>query len=161
MTSTSNSALFRTFTVDARTFVRVVLAGLAGLILWEFFGRLIAPLWIGEPLDATPLIEMALGIKGGWATLVHILTGLVAYPLGYVMIVRPIGGMIVPRHMWPVLGLAYGVALWVFAMFVIASLMAGMPPFLGFQQIAWASLVGHVALALGIAGATQYLLPAN
>ncbi|MCC7282555.1 MAG: hypothetical protein IT556_09245 [Acetobacteraceae bacterium] len=35
--------------------------------------------------------------------------------------------------------------------------LGGMPPFLGFAPVAWASLVGHVGLGLGIAGALAFM----
>lgn len=132
---------------------RVAAGGIAGLAIWEAFARLVAPAWIGFPLDPTGLIEMALGIAGAPAQVLHILTGLVAFPLGYALAVRPFAA----RLGWPVAGAAYGVALWVFALYGMASLIGGAPPFLGFEPIAWASLVGHVGLGLGIAGAFALL----
>jgi len=132
---------------------QVILSGLAGLVVWEIFARVVAPYWIGGPLDPLPLIQMTFGLTGVPAEAVHILTGLVAYPVGYLFIMTPLAAMVMPRANWLLLGAVYGVGLWVFAMYVIASLVGGMPPFLGFQPIAWASLAGHVGLGLGIAGA--------
>ena len=143
-------------TVD--TLGRVLAAGLAGLLAWEAFSRFVAPLWIGGPLDPTGLIEMSLGVTGQAAQLLHLLTGVVLYPAGYVFIVRPAALRIVPGLPWPVLGLAYGVGLWVFAMFIMASVIGGAPAFLGFQDLTWASLVGHVAMATAIAWAANMLL---
>jgi hypothetical protein len=37
----------------------------------------------------------------------------------------------------------------------MAGLVAGFPPFLGFAPLAWASLVGHVLLAVAAAGAMR------
>jgi hypothetical protein len=124
---------------------RLLAAGAAGLILWEAFARLVAPLWLGHALD--PLGQA-----------MHLLTGLVLFPLGYVLVVRPLAARLAPGLGWPVLGLGYGVALWVFAMYGMASLLGGMPAFLGFGQVAWASLAGHIGLGLGIA-ATTTLIP--
>ena len=42
----------------------------------------------------------------------------------------------------------YGVALWVFALYIMAHLIAGNPPFLGFTGITWVALVGHVVFAV-------------
>jgi hypothetical protein len=138
----------------------VIAAGVAGLVIWEVFARLVAPAWIGFPLEATGLIEMAVGLTGTAAMALHILTGLVFFPFGYALVARPLAARIMPGLPWPVLGAAYGVGLWVFAMYVSASLLGGAPPFLGFEPVAWASLVGHVALGLGIAG-TLALLPGD
>lgn len=128
-----------------------ILAGVVGLVVWEVFARFVAPRWLGHALDPTGLIEMALGISGMPAQLLHLVTGLVVFPAGYVLVLRPLAGRFVPGLSWPLLGAAYGVALWVFAMYGMASLLGGAPPFLGFGAIAWASLVGHVLLALALA----------
>jgi len=155
MTNISNGAMPKVLSINLKTFGQAVVAGLVGLIVWEIFARLFAPFWIGGPLDPTQLIEMVFGVSGFAGELIHIATALVAFPLAYVFVVLPLATMMIPGAPWPILGIAYGAALWVFAMYVIASLIGGMPPFLGFQQIAWASLVGHLGLGLGIAGATS------
>lgn len=134
-----------------------VLAGLAGLLVWEPFARLVAPLWLGHPLEPTALIELSLGISGVAAHALHYVTGLLFFPLGYLLAVRPIAARVAPGLPWPVLGLAHGAALWVFALFVMAHLVGGLPPFLGFEPVAWASLVGHLGLGLGIAAAAERL----
>lgn len=142
---------------SSSTGIRALIAGAAGLAIWEPFARLIAPIWLGHPLDPTALIELSIGLTGAPAFILHLLTGLVAYPLAYLFVVRPLAARVAPDLPWPVLGLGYGVALWIFAMYVMASLVGGMPAFLGFEAVAWASLVGHVGLALGIAGAVAAL----
>lgn len=131
----------------------VLAAGGVGLVAWEGFARLVAPMWLGFALDPTGLIEMAIGLTGVAAMLFHIATGLVIFPAGYRFVAMPIAERLTPGLPWPVLALSYGVALWVFAMYGMASVLGGMPPFLGFAPVAWASLAGHLALALGI-GAT-------
>ena len=134
--------------------VRTIAAsGVAGLVAWEVFARLLAPLVWGFSPEPTQLIEAALGIGGNGAQLIHIVTGLVFFPAGYVLLVRPLAAAFVPRLPWIVLAIDYGIALWVFAMYVMASLIAGMPPFLDFGPVAWASLFGHLALAIAL-GAT-------
>jgi hypothetical protein len=151
MTSTVPSARTALPPLSGATLLRILAAGIGGLIPWEIFARLIAPLWLGHPLEPTALIDMALGVSGAPAHLLHLLTGLVFFPAGYVLVVRPLATRFLPMLGWPVLGIEYGIALWVFAMFVMASLLGGAPPFLGFEPVAWASLVGHVLLGLGIA----------
>jgi hypothetical protein len=143
--------------LDMRLAGHVLLAGLAGLALWEPFARFLAPLWLGHPLEPTALIEMSLGIGGVGAALLHWTTGLVFFPLGYLLVLRPLAARLVPGFGWPLLGVAYGIGLWVVATYVMASLVGGMPPFLGFEPVAWASLVGHVAIGLGIAAATAWI----
>ena len=52
------------------------------------------------------------------------------------------------KSTWPVVALGFGAGLWVFALYVMAHLIAGLPPFLGFIQLTWASLVGHLIFGL-------------
>ena len=125
-------------------------SGVASLIVWEVFARLIAPAWIGFMLDPTGLIEMASSISGAPSEAIHLVTGLLIFPLGFQLVVRPLTSGL----SWPVQGAAYGIALWVFAMYVVASLFGGAPPFMGFAPVAWASLVGHLAVGLTITGVT-------
>ena len=131
--------------------VPVLTAGGVGLAVWEGFSRIVAPLWLGFALDPTGLIEMSIGLTGMAATLLHIFTGLVIFPAAYLLLVQPIVARLAPGMPWIAVALGYGAALWVFAMYGMASLLGGMPPFLGFSPIAWASLIGHLGLAVGIA----------
>ena len=140
-----------------KTAGRTLMVGLGGLIVWELFARLIAPLWIGFALDPTALIGMALGVEGTPAVILHFLTGLVFFPAGYVLVVKPLVALLCSRRPWIIVGAGYGIALWVFAMYVMASLLGGAPPFLGFEPVAWASLVGHVALGVALAAADAWL----
>ena len=136
-----------------RLAIGTLASGIASLIVWEIFARLIAPYWIGFMLDPTGLIEMASGISGAPAEAIHIVTGLVVFPLGYRLVVRPLAQGI----SWSALGIAYGAALWVFAMYGVASLVGGAPPFMGFEPVAWASLIGHLAVGVTIAGVAAML----
>jgi hypothetical protein len=137
--------------------VRVVLSGLAGLVVWELFARLAAPIWIGFALDPTALLEAAFGVTGAAGQAIHLALGLLVFPFGYIYLVGP---RLIPGLPWPVAGLLYGVALWVGAMYGLASVLGGMPPFMGFEPVAWASLTGHLGLGLAIA-ATDASLPAE
>ena len=48
--------------------------------------------------------------------------------------------------------MADGVALWVFALYVMAHLVTGNKPFLGFTGSTWVALWGHIVYALVAAG---------
>jgi len=135
----------------ATTLLCIAAAGLAGLVVWEAFARLVAPLWLGYALAPADLIEITLGITGWPAHLLHLLTGLVFYPAGYVLVLLPLMRAAVGDLPWPLPGLVLGVATWIFALFVMAHLVGGLPPFLEFDAVAWASLVGHVLMGLAIA----------
>jgi hypothetical protein len=137
--------------------LQTLAAGLAGLVLWEAFARLVAPLWIGFVLDPTGLLQMAFGVSGAPAEVLHLLIGLVAFPAGYVFLFGPALGRIGAAPHWVAPGLIWGAVLWVVAMYIVASLIGGAPAFMGFQPVAWASLVGHLLVGLGIAGAAAHL----
>lgn len=80
--------------------------------------------------------------------MLHYATGMIAYPLGWVLVARPLMKRFAPS-LGVMLGAAiYGVGLWVFALFIMANLVVGMPAFLGFTGITWVALVGHVIYAL-------------
>jgi len=53
-----------------------------------------------------------------------------------------------PSLSWVVPASLYGVLLWVFALYVMAHLVASNPAFLNFTGITWVALVGHVLFAL-------------
>ena len=56
--------------------------------------------------------------------------------------------MIVPGLPWWLTALGFGVGLWIFALYIMAHLIAGLPPFLGFVPLTWASLGGHLVFGL-------------
>jgi len=145
MSATTATPRAATASLDARS---LLASGALALLAWEAFARLVAPLWIGEALLPAGLVEAAFGIAEPVSELVHIATGLIAYPLGFALL----AGML-PRVPPLPLGLGYGVALAAFALYGVAHLLAGFPPFLGFGEVAQASLAGHVLLGavLGLA----------
>jgi hypothetical protein len=133
-------------------------AGLAGLLAWEVFAAVIGPLWVGQRLDPAGLVQAAFGIASPvLAHVVHALIGIVVFPLGYALVARPIAARVAPGAAWWLVGLAYGAVLWVAALYGVAHLLAGFPAFLGFGAMAWASLAGHMAYALALAGVAARL----
>jgi len=71
---------------------------------------------------------------------VHILTGLLVYSLGYVLVARPIQSRVWPSLHWSVTAVVYGIGLWIFALYGVAHLIAGNKPFLGWTGITWVAL---------------------
>lgn len=132
--------------------IRGFIAGIAGLAAWEFVGRLIAPWLIGQTLDPSGLIQLALGITNDTLALIlHLATALAVMPAGYMLVVMPIVKRMLGDGAWPIAGVAYGVVLWLVAMVVVAHWLAGLPWFLDWAAITFMSLLGHIALGLGIA----------
>ncbi len=138
--------------IDGRLVVTILLAGLAADILWEVWARAITPLLVGGPLEPAALVQSVFGWQSRLAAeIVHALVGVVAYPIGYLFIARPLQRMLLPRLPLLLTGLGFGVGLWIFALYVMAHLIAGLPPFLGFVPLAWASLAGHLLFGVTVA----------
>ena len=87
-------------------------------------------------------------VPSGAGYLLHILTGMFVYTLGYVLVAKPIQQKVMPNLPWPVTAIVYGIALWVLALYIVAHLIAGNKPFLGFTGITWVALWGHIVYAL-------------
>jgi hypothetical protein len=129
--------------------VTILLAGIASEVVWEIWARLITPLWVGGPLEPAALVQSVFGLSSRTiAEAIHLFVGLIAYPIGYIFIARPIAKAIFPFLPWWIVALGYGVGLWIFALYIMAHLIAGLPAFLGFIPLTWASLIGHLLFAL-------------
>lgn len=133
----------------SKIIVTILLAGLASELVWEIWARVITPNLVGGPLEPAALVQSVFGLGDRTtAEIIHFLVGLIAYPFGYIFIARPIAKAIFPFLPWWIVALGYGVGLWVFALYIMAHLFAGLPPFLGFIPLAWASLAGHLLFAV-------------
>lgn len=149
----TSPATFDLPAVNARTAATVLTAGAFATLAFDAFGQGLSPLLGFASLAPVPLAKSVLNSVFGidstpLAHLLHIFTGLVAYAVGWVMVVQPLARRFVPSLPWWAAAVAYGVALWVFALYVMAHLVAGMPAFLGFGGITWVALVGHVVYAV-------------
>ena len=136
-----------------RTLFTILSAGALATIAFDAFGQGLSPLFgyaklapVG--LAGSTLQEVFGANPPGAAYLLHTVTGLLAYTLGYFLVARPVQRMILPRLHWSITATVYGVALWVFALYIMAHLVAGMPAFLGFTGITWVALWGHIVFAL-------------
>lgn len=149
------SALFPPLTMA--TLATAVLAGAAADTVWEIWARFITPLWVGGPLQPAALVRSVFGLES-WtvAELIHIVVGVVFYPLGYLYIARPLARTVVPWMHWLLVGAGFGAGLWVFALYIMAHLIAGLPAFLGFIPLAWASLVGHTIFGIVTAAVVRW-----
>ena len=162
----------RTIQIDTWLVATILFAGASATVAFDLFGQFISPLlkgvaspWLGAKLAPVPLAQAALAeitrIPGkelralGLPYGLHILTGLIAYPLGWLLIVRPVWQQFAGGLHWLVPATAYGVGLWVFALYGMAHLLVGNPPFLGFGSITWVALWGHILFALVAAGVIE------
>ncbi|WP_394198991.1 hypothetical protein [Litoreibacter albidus] len=131
----------------------ILLAGALATIAFDLFGQGLSPALGFAKLApvglATATLKTVFGsIPKGAGDILHILTGMFVYSLGYLLVARPIQQKIVPSLHWAVTATVYGIGLWVFALYFVAHLIAGNPPFLGFTGITWVALWGHILYAL-------------
>lgn len=136
-----------------RTALTILTAGAFATIAFDVFGQALSPMLGYAKLAPVGLagatLKSVFGTNpAGAAYLLHSLTGLLFYVVGYFAIARPIQRALLPQLHWSVTAAIYGVALWVFALYGMAHLVAGMKPFLGFTGITWVALWGHVVYAL-------------
>ncbi|QPH53531.1 hypothetical protein [Pontivivens ytuae] len=139
------------------TVATVLIAGALSLVAFDFYGQSISPMLGQATLAPVPLANAVIstifgtGYRPG-AEFLHYFAGIIAYPLGWLLVARPIAKTVAPWLGWVVPAVAYGVVLWIFALYVMAHLIAGNPPFLGFTGITWVALWGHILFALVTAG---------
>ena len=135
------------------TLTTILTAGAFATLAFDLFGQGLSPLFGYAKLAPVGLAGATLNsVFGanppGAAYLLHGVTGLLFYVVGYFAIARPLQRAILPNLHWSVTAALYGVALWAFALYGMAHLVAGMKPFLGFTGITWVALWGHVLYAV-------------
>lgn len=155
MTQTNTAPLFPA--LSGRLVPTILLAGIAADVTWEIWARGITPFLVGGPLQPAALVQSVFGFQN-WtvAELIHAITGIVFYPIGYLFIARPLQRRILPQLPLALTGAGFGIGLWIFALYIMAHLIAGLPPFLGFIPLAWASLVGHILFGLVVAFVVRF-----
>ncbi len=134
---------------DRKVLIALVLSGVAATIAFDVFGKILSPAAGFARLDPVGLAEIVIaklfGVSTtGVATALHYLTGLLFYPFGYLFAARSVAHAVAPRTPWWVVGAIYGVIIWLWAVYVMAHLVGGLPAFFGFSEFAWVALVGHV-----------------
>lgn len=138
--------------ITARQVGKMAVAGAAATVAFDAFGQAISPLMGFANLAPVPLATQVWQVLSGAQSeptghLLHYVAGLIGYPIGWTLIFAPLAAMLVPRVPTAITATLYGVALWIFAMYFMATLVAGQPLFLGFTGITWVALVGHVVFA--------------
>lgn len=136
--------------------ITILTAGAFATLAFDIFGQALSPLFGYAKLAPVGLAGASLKAlfganPSGAAHLLHALTGIVFYALGWALVARPVQRAIMPQMPWVVTAVIYGVVLWVFALYVMAHLVTGNKPFLGWTGITYVALYGHIVYAL-IAG---------
>lgn len=147
--------------LDAASLWTMILAGAIGTAAFDLFGQSLSPMLGFANLAPVPLANNVIQVLFGatyrpGAELLHYLAGLVAYPLGWMVLARPLAARLLPALHWWLTAALYGIVLWIFALYVMAHLVAGNPPFLAFTGITWVALVGHVIYALAAASVVEW-----
>lgn len=138
--------------LSAYTLVTILVSGAIATVFFDLFGQAISPMLGFANLAPVPLATQTWGVIFGQpytpgGHLLHYVAGLFAYPFGWMFIWRPIVERILPLP-WLLSSVLYGVGLWIFALYIMAHLVAGNPAFLGFTGITWVALAGHVLFAI-------------
>jgi hypothetical protein len=131
----------------------MILAGAVATVAFDLFGQSITPMLGFASLAPVPLANQVIQTLTGapyepGAQLLHYIAGMIAYPIGWMFIAEPLARRITPKLSWFLVSVIYGIGLWIFALYIMASLIAGQPAFLGFTGITWVALVGHVLFAI-------------
>jgi hypothetical protein len=107
---------------------------------------------VGGPLEPAALVQSVFGFQNRFlAEAIHAVVGVVFYPIGYLFIARPLQRLILPGLPLILTALGFGTGLWIFALYVMAHLIAGLPAFLGFIPLTWVSLAGHLLFGVVVA----------
>ncbi len=135
---------------------RLLIAGALATFAWEVTTDVVTRVLLAQSPQPFGLLQALLGIEDRWlAEALHYLIGVVAFPLGYVVAVRP----------WlplPALaqGAIWGIVLWFVALGVMAPL-AGFGFMLGWGDITWASGLGHIVVGVVIAWSWERAIEAT
>jgi hypothetical protein len=139
----------------------MILAGAVATVAFDFFGQSLSPMLGFASLAPVPLANNVIQTLTGApyepaAQLLHYIAGMIAYPVGWMFIALPLARRITPGLSWLAVSVIYGIGLWIFALFIMAHLIAGQPAFLGFTGITWIALVGHVLFAVVAAAVVRW-----
>ncbi|MBU2957664.1 hypothetical protein Q4511_00995 [Paracoccus sp. 1_MG-2023] len=148
--------------ITADTLAAILISGAVGTVAFDLWGQAISPM-LGfanlAPVGLARSLLGTLGLPNGAPAghLMHLfLVGLLAYPIGWLFVFRPLQQHVAPAIPMIVSAIAYGAGLWVFAIGGVTA-VAGLPFFLGFTGITWVALVGHVIYAIFAALTFEYL----
>ncbi len=135
--------------LDRKVLIALGLSGVTAIIAFDAFGQILSPAAGFVELAPVMLAELVIAKLFGVTTTVgayalHFLTGLLFYPLGYLFAARPVASAVAPRMPWWAVGTIYGAVAWLWAVYVMAYLVAGLPAFFGFSEFTWVALVGHL-----------------
>ena len=125
-------------TVQTPSWPKAILAGIPATVVETIMMYKGAPMMIGQPMDIALELSKMMGISWAVGMFMHLLLGIVIFPLAYVSVTRQwMPGPSVVR------GILWGLVLWVIAMFVMSPIM-GKGLFMGGMPQGVAAFVAHV-----------------
>ncbi|WP_411958547.1 hypothetical protein [Paracoccus homiensis] len=148
--------------LNSDTMIAMLIAGSVATVAFDLWGQAISPMLGFANLAPAGLARSLLGTfglpNGAWAgNFMHLfLVGLIAYPVGWLYIFRPLQQKFAPAIPMLLSSAIYGFGLWIFAIGGITAI-AGLKFFLGFTGITWVALVGHVLYGIVAALTFDYL----
>ncbi|WP_298360145.1 hypothetical protein [uncultured Litoreibacter sp.] len=147
--------------LSPRGILMLMLAGALATTAFDIYGQVISPALGGSRLAPVPLAGSVWRAIAGFpskemAELLHYTAGVIGYPLGFALVARPLWQKIAPAVPWWAVAVAFGCAQWVFALYIMAHLVAGQPAFLDWTGITWAALWGHIVYALVAIGVSNH-----
>jgi len=129
---------------SVRTLWHLLLSGAAGFGIWEVFAASFTAWAAGFPLEPPELVrslfqhQFGLDVSRPMAELLHGFTGLIGYPVAFLVLAR-----LFPRIGMPAIGWIWGVITYFIALGFFAPL-AGQPFLLhNYPVLSFMSLVGH------------------
>ncbi|MEM6971684.1 MAG: hypothetical protein AAF577_02670 [Pseudomonadota bacterium] len=139
--------------ISINTVLSVIVAGALATAAFDLVGQVISPFTGNSALAPVGLAQGTWNTVFGDATkahgyMLHLIAGLIAYPAGWLFFWEPVQRRVMPGLHWTLSSAIYGAVLWVFALYVMAHLVVGMPAFLNFSNITWVALVGHVVFGV-------------
>lgn len=146
--------------IGVRTVTLMVLAGAFATIIFDLWGQALSPMIGFARLSPDGLARSLLGTFGlpngrEHGQFLHLLpVGLIAYPVGWMYIFKPLWTRFIGGTGWFIPSAIYGAGLWVFAIGGI-TVIAGLPLFLNFSGIAWVALVGHTLYGIALVWALR------
>lgn len=153
--------------INGRTLILMLLAGSFATVIFDLWGQAISPMIGFARLSPDGLARSLLGTFGlpnarAHGQFLHLLpVGLIAYPIGWMFIFKPIWNKVFGgKGGWFIPSAIYGAGLWVFAIGGITAI-AGLPLFLNFTGIAWVALVGHTIYGIALVWALRQIEGAN
>jgi hypothetical protein len=122
--------------------IRALLGGFVGTVVFTLMGKFMAPQIIGQPMDVAALMAPMLGDSHTTGIIAHFVIGAVVFPLLYLLLAI----QRLPGPAW-LRGVLFLIPLYLIAMMVMMPLL-GYGIFFDNPPKAMVALMGHVAFGL-------------